>query len=423
MMSVKRFVISSGERFAVLIDGNNFPMTYPNLYSVIYLRNRGQSINTIVAVLEDIKLLYLLLDKLEIDIEQRVKNQNFLKLNEIESVVNLANFKRHYLLNQKSQKKILSFPRALRKEAVRSKFLLKHDDVSKDLVYRRLTNFAEYLGWLESYFHSSCTTITNKAFKARRPQESIDESMDYKSFDQEQLKIILNQIDPKSHKCIWTSDFLNYRNELIIYLFLYLGCRKGELLNIKLSDLVNKKAKLEETELSESVRKKEGTSYITIRRNHDDKSDSRLYQPLVKTRSRSLALNLNLKKKIDEYILKYRSAIPNAELSDFLILSVQGRPLSINALNKIFAQISEKVSFNVHAHAFRHTWNDKYTDKSLALVASGKTTEDKAENDRAYLMGWIPGSQSARRYAKRAENRRAMEVGMEIQKKFEEDNG
>ena len=38
-------------------------------------------------------------------------------------------------------------------------------------------------------------------------------------------------------------------------------------------------------------------------------------------------------------------------------------------------------------------------------------------------MGWIPGSQSARRYAKRAENRRAMEVGMEIQKKFEEDNG
>lgn len=158
MMSVKRFVMSSGERFAVLIDGNNFPMTYPNLYSVIYLRNRGQSINTIVAVLEDIKLLYLLLDKLEIDIEQRVKNQNFLKLNEIESVVNLANFKRHYLLNQKSQKKILSFPRVLRKEAVRSKFLLKHDDVSKDLVYRRLTNFAEYLGWLESYFHSSCTT-------------------------------------------------------------------------------------------------------------------------------------------------------------------------------------------------------------------------------------------------------------------------
>ena len=281
-MSVKRFVMSSGERFAVLIDSNNFPMTYPNLYSVIYLRNRGQSINTIVAMLEDIKLLYLLLDKLEIDIEKRVKDQSFLKLHEIESVVNLANFKRYYLLNQKSQKKILSFPRVLRKEAVRSKFLLKHDYVSKELIYRRLTNFAEYLGWLEFYFHSSCTTITNKAFKARRPQESIDESMDYKSFDKEQLDKILSSVDPKGNGRIWNSDFTNFRNELIIYLFLYLGCRKGELLNIKLSDLTNKQ---------------DGIYYITIKRNHDDKSDLRLYQPLVKTRSRTLAVNLNLKKK------------------------------------------------------------------------------------------------------------------------------
>ena len=35
-MSVKRFVMSSNEKFAVLIDGNNFPMTYPNFYSEPY---------------------------------------------------------------------------------------------------------------------------------------------------------------------------------------------------------------------------------------------------------------------------------------------------------------------------------------------------------------------------------------------------
>ena len=75
---------------------------------------------------------------------------------------------------------------------------------------------------------------------------------------------------------------------------------------------------------------------------------------------------------------------------------------------------------HVHAHAFRHTWNDKYTDKVQTLIKSGKITEDQAERDRAYLMGWIPNSQSARRYSRRAENKRAMEVGLSIQENFED---
>ena len=114
--------------------------------------------------------------------------------------------------------------------------------------------------------------------------------------------------------------------------------------------------------------------------------------------------------------------MPNAELTDFLILSNKGQPLSINALDKIFSEISEVVLFNVHAHAFRHTWNDKYTDKVQTLIKSGKITEDQAERDRAYLMGWISNSQSARRYSRRAENKRAVEIGLGIQEKFEDEN-
>jgi integrase len=107
-------------------------------------------------------------------------------------------------------------------------------------------------------------------------------------------------------------------------------------------------------------------------------------------------------------------------LTDFLILSNKGQPLSINALDKIFYEISKVVLFNVHAHAFRHTWNDKFSEKSQLLV--GQTTEAQVENDRAYLMGWIPNSQSARRYSRRAENKRAVEIGLSIQEKFEDEN-
>ncbi|KXZ73140.1 hypothetical protein AVENLUH8758_01446 [Acinetobacter venetianus] len=105
-----------------------------------------------------------------------------------------------------------------------------------------------------------------------------------------------------------------------------------------------------------------------------------------------------------------------------MILSNKGQPLSINALDKIFYEISKVVLFNVHAHAFRHTWNDKFSEKSQILVETGKTTESQVENDRAYLMGWIPNSQSARRYSRRAENKRAVEFGLIIQEKFEDEN-
>ena len=405
MVSVKRFIGSRGERFAVLIDSDGIPLTYPNLYTTINFRNRGHSVNTIVAVLEDIELLYYLLSKLQINIEQRIKEKVFLQLYEIESLANLANFKRNYLFNKKTDRKIVSFPEK-RREAVRAKIVIKHDNVSKNLIYRRLTNFADYLHWLETYLGKASATNTSKTLKAHRPRKTIDQSASYKSFEQDQIKLILETIDPSNQKNIWTTDFLNYRNELIIYLLLYLGCRKGELLNIKLSDFVQSN----------------GSFYINIKRNHNDGNDTRLYQPLVKTRSRGLALNLNLKKKIDQYILTYRSQIVNAESSDFLLISNQGTPLSINALDKIFTQISSRFQFRVHAHAFRHTWNDQFTDKVQTMIESGRLTEDKAENDRAYLMGWIPGSQSARRYAKRAEDRRAVEVGLGIQNKFEENN-
>ena len=101
MMSVKRFIGNSGERVAILVGSDGIPLTYPNLYTTINFRNRGHSVNTIVAVLEDIKLLYQLLNKLQIDLKKRTQEKAFLELNEIESLVNLASFKRSYLLHQK----------------------------------------------------------------------------------------------------------------------------------------------------------------------------------------------------------------------------------------------------------------------------------------------------------------------------------
>lgn len=417
MKNIKRFINSTGERFAVLLDRNGNPLTYPNLYATINLRNRGFSVNTIVAVLEDIKLLLQLCKELDINIEKRIEMKQFLKVDEIESISNLANFKREYLLNKKIDSKFSNFSKKLKKESIRSKLIFKNNCyVSKDLVYRRLTNFSEYNDWLENYFHPSCKTKNKLFFKSRRPRIPNYVSDSYKSFNANQLSKILDVIDPKNNNKAWKNEFLSYRNELIVYLFLYFGCRKGELLNIKLLDIIE----ADNIKFSSSTQNKVGALYINIKRKHDDARDTRLYQPLVKTRDRSIAVNLKLREKLENYIIKYRSLVKNAELNDFLIISNQGKALSITALNKVFLKISMKTSFNVYAHAFRHTWNDKFTEKSQELISSGDTTENRVESDRSYLMGWAVGSQSARRYSKRAENERAINIGLAIQNEFKE---
>lgn len=206
-MSVKRFVMSNGERFAVLLNSDGVPMTYPNLYTIIHLRNRGQSINTITAILEDIKLLFQLLDKLGIDLEQRIKSKDFLKPNEIEAIVNLTSFNRSRLGGADSKTKIISFPKS-NKERSRAKLVITQDYVSKQLIYRRLTNFAEYIGWFETYLHSSAITSTKRLLKSRRPRKSMDIQSEYKSFDSDQLNRIFKAVDPDNQNRIWTSDYL-----------------------------------------------------------------------------------------------------------------------------------------------------------------------------------------------------------------------
>ena len=140
-------------------------------------------------------------------------------------------------------------------------------------------------------------------------------------------------------------------------------------------------------------------------------------------------MSRKLAEQIHNYILKERSKISGANKHNFLFVTYKsgpfcGKPLSLSGIYKIVNRVrssNEELS-DLTPHIFRHTWNDKYTDKVQTLIQSGKITEDQAERDRAYLMGWIPNSESARRYSRRAENKRAVEVGLSIQEKFEDEN-
>lgn len=90
-----------------------------------------------------------------------------------------------------------------------------------------------------------------------------------KSLDKEQLDSLFSILAPSSNLNPF-SEKVQKRNNLI-FLFLHcFGLRAGELLNLRIGDI----------DFSEST--------IAIRRRANDKTDPRVYQPLVKTCERKL---------------------------------------------------------------------------------------------------------------------------------------
>lgn len=170
-----------------------------------------------------------------------------------------------------------------------------------------------------------------------------------------------------------------------------LGVRRGELLNVKISDI--------------DFRKNE----VMIARRADDPVDPRRAQPKVKTRDRILPLSSELATESHKYIIQDRRKIFGATMHEYLFVADHtGYPLSIATLNKVFQTLKSKfcdLPADLSPHVLRHTWNDEFS-RQLDGKNIGETREVQMRN---YLMGWSQTSATAGTYTKRfVQKRRVM---------------
>jgi integrase len=161
------------------------------------------------------------------------------------------------------------------------------------------------------------------------------------------------------------------------------GLRKGELLNVKISDI--------------DFRKKQ----VKISRRADDIDDPRRNKPNVKTRSRILAIPDKIMEITEHYILDHRSKITGAKKHEFLIVSaVDGSPLGLEAISVMFRRLRKRfpaLPDDFTAHTMRHTWNDNFSK----IMDKKDISEDREQQLRNYQMGWSENSKMAENYTKR----------------------
>jgi integrase len=412
MYRYKSFRFPNGERYGLLVRGESGePLIYQNLYVTIHHRNKSDSINTIRSVIGILGFFAELCDFLEIDIEARFRKGKLLTKPEIESIALWSTKPIQALYENKTAKKGSNvIPLNLKRlELARHTVIIDENLIEPNTTYNRLTVVSKYLEWLANTFYLATereiSRMVSRIITHRPVKVSSNENGVFKSLDENQKKKLFKLVELDSPNNPWKSEEVRYRNKLIVHVLFYMGCRKGELLSLKATDL------------------NPGDKQLRIRRDADNPSDPRTNPPLVKTLSRDIDVSDELYLMLEDYVIKYRSKVKGANKSPYLFLSHQrgatsAMPLSHSAIDKIFSELTSVLGFSVHPHALRHTWNDEFSDMVEPYLSSGEMSESETEDLRSYLMGWVEDSGTAKTYTKRYQHKKAMRFGLQLQRKI-----
>ncbi|MNY35446.1 hypothetical protein D3C86_1698510 [compost metagenome] len=158
---------------------------------------------------------------------------------------------------------------------------------------------------------------------------------------------------------------------------------------------------------------------MDIERNHNDKFDNRLNQPVAKTVGRRLPISESLEEQIIEYLTNWRAEVIGVEFTDEAFIFVvhrggrsQGKALPKTSFNTGLTHLKKYFhSINpVHPHLLRHDWNYRFSKEA----DSQSLPLEEERTLREQLMGWMPDSPMSRIYNLRHIEEKSFEIGRRI---------
>ncbi|PMH39907.1 hypothetical protein BCU68_07380 [Vibrio sp. 10N.286.49.B3] len=421
---IEILILSDGERYPILMGSDGMPHFWGTLWVTTKLRS-SMAANTIRNCLSDLKWFLKWEEESDRDLYSEFQQGKF------PDDVDIENIKMHLSLN-------VAFIKGIAKKNTRNK-VIKIDSapelintipkVSRNHHYNRMTSIAEYLDFIakvaghhqNSSKYMKAVTAMTKRIKSHRPkgkgQNVVDrhDSMLLADGVVEDFLEVAHYDNPLNP---FNREVTKRRNHLMFVLLKELGIRRGELLSLNISEmnLVGEKPS------------------IFVKRDHDSLVDPRKVQPVVKTRERKLRIKKTTAVLIDEYILNYRRHTPNANKHPFLFVthrkgSTQGHPLSSSTFDTVIIPMMKAVDSrfaDLHAHYFRHDWNESYSikiDTINALVDAGSTKHKRIDPGKEAKMRQHHLGHSSEKsssvYNKRHIKKRADEVSLEEQKNLE----
>lgn len=407
-LAVRTLITPSGERLPILLDrSTGMPVFYPNLYVLTELRQTNRASATMERALREIAVLYDYLYDTGIDLDDRLREGSLLSLGEIDGLA------RHCRQTINPSRGGESGRRVHARSFGEKEFVLSRP-VSQTTAANRLRTIHAYLSWLiavrlstiqqREVFRTKLEQMRENVLPALRARIPVSKGRNTLNLRQglapELVERLLQIVDPSNSDNPWKSEFIRQRNALMVCWLMQLGVRRGELLNVMISDVDFRK------------------NTVTIARRADDPEDPRRMQPKVKTRDRILSLSPELAALSLKYITTTRSQIARNNRHGYLFVAEHtGAPMSLSSLNKMFKKLrltNPEFPGNLSGHMLRHTWNDEFSRK-LEGKGIGEATEEQM---RSYLMGWSPTSSTSRIYTRRFVEEAARQASLDLQEKM-----
>ena len=372
---VETLVFNNGERYPVLMGDDEMPHCFITLWVTSKLRAVGKAEQTISNKLNHVKWFLKWQDTEQRDLYTEFRQGQFLSITDIENIksflsIDIQHLKSETKRTSKSRGKVVSL-------AGTPKLIDVTPSVGRNHHYNRMTSVIEYLTFLAKLAVSrsanrqlnSKIDKMEKHFKAARPKgkgKNVLDNTNSKILPEGLVGEFMAVAQYDNPNNPFKQPNIRLRNHLMFHLMEKHGIRRGEMLSLQLTDMTLHGEK----------------KSIWVRRTHDDKHDSRIKQPVAKTKERMLRISSETATLIDRYIKEYRAKTPNAKKHPYLFVThrkcaTQGEPVSIstfdNTIVPAMKSVDERFSV-IHPHYFRHNWNDGYSekvDRNNELAAQG----------------------------------------------------
>ena len=350
-------VLSGGERVPMLHDEQGLPLFYPTLFATSQLRNAGTAVNTIRNKLANIVVLLRWERQQGRNLTSEFAHGDFLSIADVVSLRDFAKLDMRGHATTSSDAATFKGAADFLESRVTSS--RAQAGVGGQQHYNRLSTMADYLEFVASVVtqhRNSFQTARDiermaKAIRKHRPRglaSDRNDDLDLHSPPSELVERFMSLGAEDAPANPFRDPGVRLRNAIIFGLLRYTGMRRGELLSLR----------IEQFDLGHEPQ-------VWVRRNHDDDSDPRRYQPVAKTKERPLPLPLALAEQIQRYIMQVRARIAPARRHPCLLVTHHkglscGKPLSVSALSsQIFVRMHlvDPAFTLIHPHAFRHHFN------------------------------------------------------------------
>ncbi|TNI82835.1 site-specific integrase [Aeromonas veronii] len=405
----------------LLLDSESgVPDYWSTLYVTNSLRARHLRLGTIEKHLQALQSLFMWAELRGINLIDNISSGKAFNINDIDSLTSILKLRADELPKLISSVYTNTSEMHVKASLTRN-IWKKFDAIPRQVTSANFNDKIKYIGkyveWLSnilSDYHSKSITreqirTVGYEFKTYLGDQKVVVPKDNfgasKSLGNAEIQRILNVANPLSPENPWDGEATRIRNFTIILILLDSGMRSGELLNLKITDVIRSKSK---------------QHGLRIVQRSGSLDDPRKKQRLPKTVQREVAISDTAFKALDYYITEIKAKTPNGQKTDYIFVSHsnsnQGKPL--HSINSVTEAMRNVTSIDLTPHVLRHTATWKYC---VRMKKKGKEWKDFVEL-LLLQFGWASeNSPTVRLYARKFIKEELFERQIKQQDEYEQE--